>query len=142
MNSFYYNIIIFFLVSIGFILFFIISIYVINPQASWSIGITHNKVDIPLKNIMDMDIQRISAKMHRIIAFIMLYSVFTKFNIQDMTRVCYQVPCVECQMKYVGHTKRKLCTRVLKEHEKSCEGIQLTSNQTRQMIIEFPPIML
>ena len=62
-----------------------------------------------------------------------------KQDIWDTTHVCYQVPCGECPMKYIGHTKRKLRTRVLKEHKRSCEGdlSNIQPNQTNDNGIPF-----
>ena len=39
----------------------------------------------------------------------------------DTSHVCYAVPCMDCDKRYIGHTKRKLRIR-LNEHKKSCEG--------------------
>ena len=39
----------------------------------------------------------------------------------DTSHVCYAVPCMDCEKRYIGHTKRKLRIR-LYEHKKSCEG--------------------
>ena len=39
----------------------------------------------------------------------------------DTSHVCYAVPCMDCEKRYIGHTKRRLRIR-LNEHKKSCEG--------------------
>ena len=46
---------------------------------------------------------------------------------EDCTGVVYSIPCKDCDMSYVGQTKRKLETRI-KEHKRDVRNSSRLSN--------------